>query len=489
MCGDLEMLLVPAPRLSGVALRVLFVALCASDSYFPGARLFSQHCLVSGTPAPSPHEDPSDQHDNDHVWRPIPGTRNLLNRPAEPGVLLARNQVVTDFSFADRFARRKNFTRTSFGYAYEELPPQLRSKAATVITHDNPYWDEQTRAELQRQQKQSDVNPSTLPPNLRFLPVKNRITGGFDIISFNPPTAKERESVAFDKNGNPTTRKRLVIEIGANSRNLLMDEDKRFRGVALPHAVGPCKAPSGVEGENNAAFTTFNVMQLDGASSMLEAATVTAEDVALHDPVKNVDGIKVQKEEHPVEIDAYGNPVFKIRHTAADVARIRQRVTEGFQEKRQVPCVGLETVLRKWFTGFDEVSTIKIDAQGMDLKIVQAALAADESLFKSQERGGVNVAAVELEVMCPGKPAMYEGGGTCEESVSFMTTVGFAAEQSCEQACRQSTAGAACARLRQETKKDGFMKESGSVPKPDCTLCTYTTLTFEKMIPKAQREV
>ncbi len=370
------------------------------------------------------------------------------------------------------------------------------------------------------------IDTRALPPTLRFLPVKNKIHGGYDLISFSPP----RESVDYmydihcksivcrnncitnflrKKNGicnadsakkvallpcivaistsaillhrideqaeqivngrsesvaekavlPKTKKKQLMLEIGSNSRNLLMDEDKKFveaadetlfiasfeplldkwsyllsrfreapneknagvmhkRGVALPFAVGPCDSSG-----TTAGYLNFHVMELDGASSVLPPAgsgsSSTSGENKQVDKGQHADHVDKEQDHnksYDVEYDIDGNPVYKVRHTNYDMQKLRERVASGLKEVRQVPCVTLETVLSDWFRKFDEVKLIKIDAQGLDLKIIESA--SGETLRRK-------VKEIELEVLCENRQAMYENGATCGETVKKMEKKGF----------------------------------------------------------------
>ncbi|CAD7969485.1 unnamed protein product [Amoebophrya sp. A120] len=439
----------------------------------------------SATTRPTAHFD----------WKPLPGTKNIFfsstkdtgttttakedtaaeienaaERQTTKTTLLVKDFPVLNFHYINSFVNRRNFTRVMPGFAYHELPDSLKGQAASVVTHDNPYWDAETRKELQAQSKMDTIDTRALPPTLRFLPVKNKIHGGYDLISFSPPRESvdymyeqaeqivngRSESVAEKAVLPKTKKKQLMLEIGSNSRNLLMDEDKKFveaadetlfiasfeplldkwsyllsrfreapneknagvmhkRGVALPFAVGPCDSSS----TTAPGYLNFHVMELDGASSVLPPAggsTASAERNKVEPKADHVDKEQDHNKSYDVEYDIDGNPVYKVRHTNYDMQKLRERVASGLKEVRQVPCVTLETVLSDWFRKFDEVKLIKIDAQGLDLKIIESA--SGETLRRK-------VKEIELEVLCENRQAMYENGATCGETVKKMEAKGF----------------------------------------------------------------
>jgi hypothetical protein len=197
----------------------------------------------------------------------------------------------------------------------------------------------------------------------------------------------------------------LVIEIGANSRNTMDQEwlptnkdhflltfepllDKyatllsrnsqpdwrsalgfhHARGIVLPFAISPGKEE----------YQTFNLAgMVDGCASLLKSAKARF---------------------HP------------------ECASIRAEDIE----KRRVPSVSLEKVLREWIDPNVKVAFVKIDAQGFDLQV-----------FLSAGKQMKRIKSVHLEMTKDTCPRMYEGAPSCSEAVAEMTKQGYTADKAC----------------------------------------------------------
>ena len=86
---------------------------------------------------------------------------------------------------------------------------------------------------------------------------------------------------------------------------------------------------------------------------------------------------------------------------------------------RRVPVVSLDTVISKWLRG-REVSFVKVDAQGYDLRVAQSAGASAH-----------RVQAMKLEVTADECQTPYVGGLTCTPTVDGMGALGFTADTGC----------------------------------------------------------
>ncbi|CAD7934124.1 unnamed protein product [Amoebophrya sp. A25] len=402
---------------------------------------------------------------DDAPLRPIAHTQNLFVHETS-GAIIAKSLTVADLAIADDFTRRRNGTQRGVhsGFAFKDVPENWKTKANVHMVTDAASLKRQKSKDVIVDREEvdlltengEDVGTSTtaseshyrqkhlppLPPNttaasvkmdpkLRFVPVKNPL-GYYELISYTPPPEEEAA-----ENDSPL-KKSLFIEIGANSRNLLMDESYHWqhsresaflvsfeplldkwalllslhrgghdsqgpgrvhdRALAFPLAVGPCRGDHSQEQFNKATtftssstrtssssvfdYVSFNVMDLDGLSSMLQPAEVPRPDD---------------------QDDLHGSP--------------RERLRE-VKEERRVPCVSLERVLTHWFPEFDEVSVLKVDAQGVDVDVVKSA--SKETLQKRVKR-------IELEVLCDNRPMMYEGSGSisCSNAVAEFAELGF----------------------------------------------------------------
>lgn len=210
---------------------------------------------------------------------------------------------------------------------------------------------------------------------------------------------------SFTRLSPPPTK--YLLEIGANSRNILQDEmrvelddgavlltfepllDKyahiltRFggtpdnhravgfqhsRGMVFPLAVG-CKG-----------FTVFNVAQIDGCSSLLSGR-----------------GPNMKQE------------------GASDIA-INQVVIDNcatMSEKRKVPCVSLEEIVGVWLEGND-IAFLKVDGQGFDLEIVRSAGLHANKLKK-----------VLVEAQCDLVELIYAEAPNCSSIIAGFEQMGF----------------------------------------------------------------
>ncbi|CAJ1388946.1 unnamed protein product [Effrenium voratum] len=82
-------------------------------------------------------------------------------------------------------------------------------------------------------------------------------------------------------------------------------------------------------------------------------------------------------------------------------------------EKRLVPCISLEHVIRSWLGG-SEVYYLKVDAQGSDLAVV-----------KSAGRMLRRIQRVQLELACDFAASAYLQAPNCSEAVRFMRRQGY----------------------------------------------------------------
>jgi len=127
----------------------------------------------------------------------------------------------------------------------------------------------------------------------------------------------------------------------------------------------------------------------------------------------------------PLAVSPMGGPVnFTVGHVAGcssmlPVADARRAFTSwcgARREMRVVPSVSLETAIG--LLGPDlPISVLKIDAQGVDFKLLKAAPRA-----LVQRR----VAMVQMETRSPTCPLLYEGQSTCDEVYEYMTSLGYA---------------------------------------------------------------
>lgn len=92
------------------------------------------------------------------------------------------------------------------------------------------------------------------------------------------------------------------------------------------------------------------------------------------------------------------------------------------QETRQVPTIAFAEVLGSWLKG-REVEWVKIDAQGFDVQLVQAAGEYKKQLKK-----------ISMETTKDSCDVMYEGALKCSEMYQAMTELGFASETTCDNA-------------------------------------------------------
>ena len=96
----------------------------------------------------------------------------------------------------------------------------------------------------------------------------------------------------------------------------------------------------------------------------------------------------------------------------------------GDREERRVPTVSLRTVLGRWLAWEDgggwPVAYLKIDAQGMDVQVLESA---GELMGRIQQ--------VEMEVVRDTCPRMYETAPNCSESVEAMARFGFTTKKTC----------------------------------------------------------
>lgn len=202
---------------------------------------------------------------------------------------------------------------------------------------------------------------------------------------------------------------KFILEVGANSRNILRDEylptagDRTFlitfeplldkyawmltgtkgkvaatpqlglqheRGIVLPFAVG-C--------EGNSA--TFHVSTVDGCSSLLKHR---GEEFA-NDPKKK----QWQFWWH-----------------------IQESCAKTIAE-RTVPCISLEHVIEQWLGGA-YIKHLKVDAQGFDLQVV-----------KSAGRMLSRINTVHMEVQCDKAAMIYAGQPNCSTTYNEMRKLGF----------------------------------------------------------------
>lgn len=227
----------------------------------------------------------------------------------------------------------------------------------------------------------------------------------------------------------PKGTKKLYIEIGANSRNIMQDEInlddpeaflitfepildkyaailKRYggkedslsalgyqhsRGIVLPFAISP------EEG-----YSDFNLAQIDGCSSLMD----------FNDEFPD--------ESSRAEADQWWP---EIKEKCVTVA-----------EKRRVPTVSLLTVLSRWIPDLD-VEYLKVDAQGFDLTVFESA-GVQMKRFKS----------VSFETVSDTCPVLYKNQPRCSEVLAKMKSHGFEPrEQSLlDNNCAEFFLGAPC---------------------------------------------
>ena len=89
---------------------------------------------------------------------------------------------------------------------------------------------------------------------------------------------------------------------------------------------------------------------------------------------------------------------------------------------REVPAVSLETVISRWLGG-RRVNYVKIDAQGMDLRVAESVGAAAPLVdgFRLEITGDGDKCALPLK-----------GGVKCSETVAGMRALGFKTDTSCD---------------------------------------------------------
>lgn len=143
------------------------------------------------------------------------------------------------------------------------------------------------------------------------------------------------------------------------------------RGVALPFAVS-----------DHEGFSDFHVSPRDGCSSL--------------------------KRQHKPERGDWKSRSFIMRECAKTV------------QVRRVPCITLRTVLQSWLGG-RPVARIKIDAQGVDLAVMQSA--GEENLL--------SVGEVVMEVLHDSCDGLYSGQPNCTTVTSEMLGMGFATRKQC----------------------------------------------------------
>ena len=86
------------------------------------------------------------------------------------------------------------------------------------------------------------------------------------------------------------------------------------------------------------------------------------------------------------------------------------------RETRVVPSITLETAIG--LLGPDlPISVLKIDAQGVDFKLLKAA---------PRELVRRRVETIQMETRSPTCPLLYEGQSTCDEVYEYMTSLGYA---------------------------------------------------------------
>lgn len=216
----------------------------------------------------------------------------------------------------------------------------------------------------------------------------------------------------FNKDGTmkiPADIKKMYLEIGANSRNILLDEiplsshpdaylitfepildkyaaimlryagrsDTLFplghqhdRGVILPFAVS-----------TEEAYADFRLAATDGCSSLMEF-----------------------NDEFPDEQSraASGQWWSNIKEVCATTKEIRR-----------TPTVSLYTILSKWLPNW-EIEYLKVDAQGFDLAV-----------FESARDLKHRIKAVSFETVGDSCPTLYKGQPKCSEVVATMRKHGF----------------------------------------------------------------
>ena len=147
------------------------------------------------------------------------------------------------------------------------------------------------------------------------------------------------------------------------------------RALALPYAVDGCKTGQAV----------FHITPTDGCSSLLAPSS----------------DFQSRNQKQSAQTQGISWP--KWVEESCSVLR----------ERRVVPCVPLRTVIGDWLGGLP-VARVKVDAQGMDLHVVQSA-----GPLVTQLR------YVMLEVQSPLAAPLYEGQLFCPEIVSSMRMLGF----------------------------------------------------------------
>ena len=87
---------------------------------------------------------------------------------------------------------------------------------------------------------------------------------------------------------------------------------------------------------------------------------------------------------------------------------------------RRVPVVSLATVVGRWLRRLPNVSYVKIDAQGYDLKVAESAGAVAD-----------RIGMLRLEMTRDASQLPNEGAIGCAEAVAGMRALGFTTRTSC----------------------------------------------------------
>lgn len=126
----------------------------------------------------------------------------------------------------------------------------------------------------------------------------------------------------------------------------------------------------------------------------------------------------------PLAVSPTGGPInFTVGHIAGcssmlPVANARSAFASwcgSRRETRIVPSISLETAIG--LLGPDlPISVLKIDAQGVDFKLLKAA---------PRELVRRRVETIQMETRSPTCPLLYEGQSTCDEVYKYMTSLGY----------------------------------------------------------------
>lgn len=126
----------------------------------------------------------------------------------------------------------------------------------------------------------------------------------------------------------------------------------------------------------------------------------------------------------PLAVSPRGGQVaFHVSPTAGCSSMLRMRSDAsgtwaqncaGSQEERVVPSISLAAAIA--LAGGRQISLLKLDAQGVDLALLQAT---DPMLLKSQ------VSAISMEVVASDCPPLYDGQPHCHEVYGLMRSLGY----------------------------------------------------------------